>query len=128
MEPTEHFLPTPRGRIHCIEQGQGPALLLLHSNGCSLHEYDAALPWLARHFRCIAWDLPGHGDSDPRPGHLTMADYARTTVDVMDALGLASAHICGASVGGFICMAVGLARPGAGARSCKRPNHILYKT
>ena len=35
MEPTEHFLSTPRGRIHCIEQGQGPALLLLHSNGCA---------------------------------------------------------------------------------------------
>lgn len=111
MQITERFLSTPYGRIHCVEMGAGPPLLLLHSNGCSLHEYDAVLPMLAEHFRCIAWDLPGHGDSDPRAGHLTMADYASATVAVLDALGLERAHICGASVGGFVCIALGLAHP-----------------
>jgi pimeloyl-ACP methyl ester carboxylesterase len=109
MNTVERFLPTPQGRIHCTDQGEGPPLLLLHSNGCSLHEYAAALPWLARHFRCIAIDLPGHGDSDPRLGHLTIEDYAGAVVAAMDALGLERAHVCGASVGGFVCIALGIA-------------------
>ena len=107
----EYFVQTLLGRIHCVEQGQGPALLLLHSNGCSAHEYDAALPELARHYRCIAWDLPGHGDSDPPRGHQGIRDYAAITRDLMDALDLRRAHVCGASVGGFIAIALGLMAP-----------------
>ncbi|HYF19932.1 MAG TPA: alpha/beta fold hydrolase [Ramlibacter sp.] len=111
MDRTEYFLATAAGRIHCVEQGSGPALLLVHSNGCSWHEYEQVLPLLAARFRCIAWDLPGHGDSDPAPGHLSIEDYARATLGVMDALGIEKAHVCGASVGGFICMALGHIAP-----------------
>ena len=107
MERKEYFLRTAAGRIHCMEQGDGPPLLLLHSNGCSVHEYEHALAPLAHGFRCIAWDLPGHGDSEPRPGHLSMADYAQATLAVLDALRLERVHVCGASVGGFVCMALG---------------------
>lgn len=107
----EYFLQTHHGRIHCIEQGQGPALLLLHSNGCSSHEYDAVLPLLAPHYRCIAWDLPGHGDSDPPRGHQDIRDYASATLDLMDNLELPKAHVCGASVGGFIAIALGRMAP-----------------
>jgi pimeloyl-ACP methyl ester carboxylesterase len=111
MNTVERFLSTPQGRIHYIEQGEGPPLVLLHSNGCSVHEFDAAMPLLARNFRCIALDLPGHGDSDPLLGHLTIEDYARSVVAAMDAIGLERAHVCGASVGGFICIALGLQHP-----------------
>ena len=107
----DYFAKTPHGRIHCVERGVGPPLLLLHSNGCSVHEYDGALPLLARHFRCIAWDLPGHGDSEPAPGHLGIQDYATITLDLMDALALPRAHVCGASVGGFIAIALGRMAP-----------------
>lgn len=69
------------------------------------------MPLLAARFRCIAWDLPGHGDSDPATGHQSIEDYARGTLAVMDALGIQQAHVCGASVGGFICMALGLMAP-----------------
>lgn len=107
----EYFVPTPQGRLHCIEQGEGPPLLLLHSNGCSAHEYDAALPLLARHYRCIAWDLPGHGDSEAPRGHQSISDYAASTLALMDALELPHAHVCGASVGGFIAMTLGRMAP-----------------
>lgn len=111
MTAIEHFLSTPSGRIHCLEQGEGPPLLLLHSNGCSIHEYEQALPLLAESYRCIAWDLPGHGDSEPAQGHVSIRDYAATTADVLDALGLERAHVCGASIGGFVAMALGRAWP-----------------
>lgn len=107
MERTERFLDTAAGRIHCVEQGAGEPLVLVHSNGCSWHEYEQVLPLLAARFRCIAWDLPGHGDSERSTKHLSIADYARATLGVMDAMGLDRAHVCGASVGGFVCMALG---------------------
>lgn len=107
----EYFASTPHGRIHCLEQGEGPPLLLLHSNGCSAHEYEAVLPLLANHYRCIAWDLPGHGDSDPPHRHQNIRDYAAATLGLMDALSLTEAHICGASVGGFIAIALGRLAP-----------------
>lgn len=112
MKTIEHFIDAPEGRIHCLEQGEGPPLLLLHTNGGSLHEYTQAMPLLARHYRCIAVDLPGHGDSDPRTGHLSVDDYAAAAVAVLDALGIARAHVCGASIGGVVGIALGLAVPG----------------
>jgi aminopeptidase N len=33
------------------------------------------IPALARQFRVIAWDMPGHGDSDPVTRHYSIADY-----------------------------------------------------
>lgn len=107
MTGTDLFVATRRGRIHAVREGRGEPLLLMHSNGCSQHEYAAARPLLAQRFDCIAWDMPGHGDSDPAPGHLSVEDYADAAVALLDALGLARAHACGASIGGLACIALG---------------------
>lgn len=108
---TESFCETAAGRLHYVEQGDGPPLLLLHSNGCSQHEFDAVMDGLAQHHRCIAWDMPGHGDSDNPPGHQSIADYARAAFTFMDAIGLDKAHVCGVSVGGFIAIEMALSAP-----------------
>ncbi len=108
---TESFCETAFGRIHYVEQGEGPPLLLLHSNGCSLHEFAAVLNGLAQHHRCIAWDMPGHGDSDDPQGHQSIADYADAAFAFMDGLGLQQAHVCGVSVGGFIAIEMAVVAP-----------------
>jgi pimeloyl-ACP methyl ester carboxylesterase len=107
----ESFCETTSGRIHYVEAGEGPALLLLHSNGCSLHEFASVMVGLSQHNRCIAWDMPGHGDSDSPQGHQSIEDYADAVLAFMDALGLKKAHVCGASVGGFIAIALAVAAP-----------------
>lgn len=107
----ESFCDTSAGRIHYVEQGDGPPLLLLHSNGCSLYEFAAVMEGLAQHHRCIAWDMPGHGDSDAPRGHQSIADYARAAFAFMDALGLQQARVCGVSVGGFIAIEMAVAAP-----------------
>jgi len=111
MNPLDTFIHTRRGRIHLVAEGAGEPLILLHSNGCSLHEYVGSMPLLAQRFRCIAWDMPGHGDSDPAPGHLSVADYADAVLALMDALALERAHVCGASIGGLVCIALGARAP-----------------
>jgi pimeloyl-ACP methyl ester carboxylesterase len=111
LSRTDRFVSTSAGRIHHVDEGAGEPLLLLHSNGCSLHEFDPVLDSLGQHYRCIAWDMPGHGDSDPPAGHRSIADYAHALLAFLDALGIERAHVCGASVGGFIAIAFGLIAP-----------------
>ena len=111
MERTVGFKPTSFGRIHYAEQGAGDALLLLHSNGCSHHEFDTAIDELSASYRCIAWDMPAHGDSEPGTRHLSVEDYTRALIEFMDAMAIERAHVCGASIGGMICMAIGALHP-----------------
>lgn len=98
----DRFVQTPLGRLHLLEAGEGEPLLLLPSNGCSAHEYAAVLPLLAARCRAIAVDYPGHGDSEPITRHHTIEMYGAAMLALLDALGLARAHVAGTSVGGLI--------------------------
>lgn len=109
---TEAFVQTPAGRVHYAEAGQGEPLVLLHSNGCSLHEFELVIEALARSHRVLVPDLPGQGDSDPLTRHWTYDMYADAIVAWMDALGIARASVAGSSIGGVICLALGKNHPG----------------
>ncbi len=56
-------------RWHVQRMGQGPELLLIHGTGAATHSWRGLAPLLARHFTILAPDLPGHGFTDPLPGH-----------------------------------------------------------
>ncbi|WP_432590425.1 3-oxoadipate enol-lactonase [Streptomyces sp. HD1123-B1] len=81
-----------------------PVLLLGPSLGTSLAVWDAQLPSLARHFRVIRWDLPGHGGSPAelaRPG-ATVADLADQVLALADHLGVERFAYAGVSLGGAV--------------------------
>ena len=99
---TAGFRSTRFGRLRFVEDGSGPVLLMFHSNGCSSYEYSTAIKLFAPHFRVIAWDMPGQGDSDALQGHLTMADYAAAAIELMDTLDVSRATVIGSSVGSSI--------------------------
>lgn len=104
----EGFVTTNEGRVHYAEQGQGDALILLHSVGSSIYEFEDVFDGLAEHSRVIAWDMPGHGDSDPLARHYSIEEYAQAVVNFMDALGVQKATVLGESIGGPICAALGV--------------------
>jgi pimeloyl-ACP methyl ester carboxylesterase len=83
--------------------GKGELLLLLHGTGGSRRHWTPVQPRLAVHHELIAVDLPGHGDSDapPEDGYHSPPGYAATLASFLDEIGLAAAHIAGASVGGW---------------------------
>jgi pimeloyl-ACP methyl ester carboxylesterase len=108
----EAFAEIPGGRIHYAEAGDGEPLILLHSNGCSLFEFQFVIEDLAKRHRVLALDLPGQGDSDPLTCHWTYDMYADAVVAWMDALGIERASIVGTSIGGVVCLALGKRHPG----------------
>lgn len=89
--------------------GTGEPLILLHGQGNSHRTWDSVIPHLAAERDVIAVDLPGHGDSPLRPnGHGdSPADIALAVADLLDDLGLDSAHVAGNSNGGWVALELG---------------------
>jgi haloalkane dehalogenase len=56
-------------RIHYVDEGRGPTLLLLHGNPTWSFLYRHVIPRLSGRFRCVAVDYPGFGLSSARPGY-----------------------------------------------------------
>ena len=128
----EHDIDTDDGgRIHVIERGQGPPLVLLHGYMLSSALWVHQLRDLAEHHRVIALDLRGHGRSVPgsagfssvadaegpvaelradarmaaaqqgSPGVRRMAQDVRT---VLGALAVEHALVVGHSMGGMVAL------------------------
>lgn len=93
------------GRQHYKEGGSGEPLILIHTNGASSWQYAEVFPLLLTRMRVIAWDMPGHGDSDALTRHYSVEDYADALNAFMAALGIDSAHVSGCSIGGSISVA-----------------------
>ena len=60
----------------------------------------------------MAWDEPGAGESSDVPAHFALADYAACLAGLIEALGLAPAHVCGLSWGGTVALALFRDHPG----------------
>jgi 2-succinyl-6-hydroxy-2,4-cyclohexadiene-1-carboxylate synthase len=88
--------------FHVEGEGQGPSLLLLHGFTGSVRSWDAIRPQLARHFRLIAIDLIGHGQtSKPEdPGRYSLEWCTRDLVALLDQLGVEQVDVLGYSMGG----------------------------
>ena len=90
---------------HFESRGRGPALLLLHGLGASSFSWRHNLAPLARHFRVVAPDLPGHGRSPaPLDGYYRLEALARGVMDFLDRRGVKHAAVAGNSLGGSLAL------------------------
>jgi len=85
-------------RIRYGEAGEGTPLVHLHGAGGL--RWSPAHDLLARHFRVIAFEMPGFGDSPENTQTRTMAEYAATMIRAADALRLDKFNLWGTSFGG----------------------------
>jgi pimeloyl-ACP methyl ester carboxylesterase len=87
--------------------------LLLHATLHDRHDFDPIVETLARRYRTIAVDWPGHGDSDPVDATVEPSAplFADVLEDVVDGLGLSRAVLIGNSVGGFAAARLAINRP-----------------
>ena len=99
-------------RIYWDEQGQGAPLLLIMGLGYPSHMWYRTRPVLAARYRTLAFDNRGTGRSDLPPGPYSMELMASDAGAVLDAAGVARAHIYGISMGGMIAQEFALRYPG----------------
>jgi haloalkane dehalogenase len=73
----DRYLETGGSRVHYVDEGSGPSLLLLHGNPTWSFLYRDVIKGLRDRYRCIALDYPGFGLSDAAPGYgFTPAEHA----------------------------------------------------
>ena len=102
---------SPNGQLHYRCTGEGEPLLLLHQTASSSEQFEPLMPTLAATHRVLALDTPGYGMSDPLSHQCTIADYARSVVDFLDALQIEQTSIFGRHTGAAIACEVAAAYP-----------------
>jgi pimeloyl-ACP methyl ester carboxylesterase len=105
MEPRSRRVPGADGlSLHLLEWSQdGVPFLLLHGFGNEAHIWDDFAPAVAPHYRTLALDHRGHGDSDWDPERRYDHDtLVRDIEAVSQALGIERLVLVGHSLGGRI--------------------------
>lgn len=98
------------GGLAWLESGVGDVVVFLHGLGGTRTAWPDQLATLSDHRRCVAWDMPGYGDSDPLD-EPTFAAIARRLVDLLDLLDAEQADLVGLSFGGMHALHTALDHP-----------------
>ncbi|HEX8157657.1 MAG TPA: alpha/beta fold hydrolase [Solirubrobacteraceae bacterium] len=107
-----HEIRLPGRRVSTLTMGSGPDVLLIHGLGGAKSSFFDTAAALSPRYRVHALDLPGFGcSSKPATAPYNARYFARTVLEVMDALGVGRAHIAGNSMGGRVAIEVGLRHP-----------------
>lgn len=112
--PPSQFMEASGVRFHLRDTGprEGPAVLLIHGFGSSLHTWEAWAPLLEDRFRVVSLDLPGFGLTGPDPtGDYTDERSVALLAALMDRLGIGEAAVVGSSMGGRIAWRFAAAEP-----------------
>lgn len=83
-------------------EGEGPPLFMIHGIGASRRSWDGLVKELRSKFRCIAYDLRGHGRSPMTPVPFALDDLVGDLEALRAELGIERAHFIGHSLGGMI--------------------------
>jgi 4,5:9,10-diseco-3-hydroxy-5,9,17-trioxoandrosta-1(10),2-diene-4-oate hydrolase len=98
------FVETPNGRIHYQETGTGDPVVLIHGGGAGAFGYSnyrKNIGPLSKRNRVIVPDLPGFGQSHPRPApNGIFKSMSGALGELLDHLGIKKTSLVGNSLGG----------------------------
>lgn len=112
--PQGKFVDVDGVRLHYLERGAGPTLVLLHGNGVYSKDFETSglLQQAAEHYHVIAFDRPGFGYSErPRSTIWTPDKQAALLHRALERIGVESAIVLGHSWGTMVALAMGLQQP-----------------
>ena len=93
---TSHFAKLDNARIHYVNYGKGDvALVLIHGWTQNVDAWRDQIPDFVKHYRVVAIDLPGHGQSDKPEVTYSMELFARAVEAVMRDAKVKSAVLVG---------------------------------
>jgi haloalkane dehalogenase len=108
----DHYADIDGARVHYVDEGSGPPLLLLHGNPTWSFLYRDIISGLRDRFRCIAPDYPGFGLSVAPPGYgYTPAEHAKVIEALLLRLDLTEVTLMVQDWGGPIGFAVAARQP-----------------
>jgi pimeloyl-ACP methyl ester carboxylesterase len=96
---TSHTATVDGVTFHYMSAGQGDAVLLLHGYAEDSRMWKPIIPLLAQHFKVIAPDLPGIGESSVPTDGLDMKSAGRRVHSLMQSLGIKHARVVGHDIG-----------------------------
>jgi pimeloyl-ACP methyl ester carboxylesterase len=102
-------------RVYYEDTGRGDTVVLAPGWAGSIIELSRLRAALSPGFRVVAVDLPGSGRSEPQPRTYEASYYhddARALLGLLDARGIAAAHLAGFSDGGETAVLMAALRPG----------------
>lgn len=88
-------------------KGAGRPVIFVHGNSSSARTWHPVITgWFGQRFRCLAFDLPGHGESGqaPDPAGYSLPGYAAVLAGFAAAAGADGAVIVGWSLGGHVAL------------------------
>lgn len=88
-----------------------PVVAFSNSVGTTAEMWNAQAQALAGHYRVLRYDARGHGRSPVLDRPASIADLADDLAALLDALGVARAHIVGLSLGGMTAQSLAARRP-----------------
>lgn len=88
IEIKHHTLSANGIRQHFLEAGEGAPVVLLHGFPETSFAWRYQIPVLARHYRVIAPDLRGYGETDKPAGGYDKRNMARDLRELLRALGI----------------------------------------
>jgi pimeloyl-ACP methyl ester carboxylesterase len=98
-------------RLRYKDEGQGPAVVLLHGFASSLETWETVTPTLKKTHRVLSLDLKGFGWSDRPDGDYSPAAQAKLVLGLMKARGIEHADLVAHSWGSSVALATSLADP-----------------
>ena len=98
-------------QLHYIEQGQSQPLILLHGNGENSGYFEHQIDCFSKHYRVIAIDTRGHGQSPRGEKPFTIKQFAEDLYDFLDEKGIKKTFLLGFSDGGNIALTFALKHP-----------------
>jgi pimeloyl-ACP methyl ester carboxylesterase len=110
-----HYMDLPGGaRVHYRDLGprEEPAIVLVHGFAASTHAWDGWTKTLAKTYRVVVLDLPGHGLTRTPAGYVVRSDSFEAVVDaVTQRLGIPRFTLGGNSMGGAVAWTYALDHP-----------------
>ncbi|HEV2103622.1 MAG TPA: alpha/beta hydrolase [Candidatus Acidoferrum sp.] len=115
LPPRGQFIEASGARIHYLDKGSGPPIVILHGLGGQMGNFTyALLDRLTDEFRVILMDRPGSGYSQRAQGATgRITEQAAIVAEFVRKLGLERPLLVGHSLGGAIALGVALDHPEA---------------
>jgi len=97
-----HFVETNDILLHCVAQGEGDLVILLHGFPEFWYSWRHQIPALARYFKVVVPDLRGYNYSDKPAGGYDLDTLSADIRGLIERFGQTRAHIVGHDWGGVI--------------------------